>query len=110
MSDQSSEPKTRPERLAAIAAEYTEEIHEPRTMAQLDGTEPVTRLAAVTSEGSMESSLAHNGNLIVADTPAELAEGLRQEAGEGWLAHGRAWDLTCPGTGGETCRSPTGCR
>jgi hypothetical protein len=91
-----NEPRTRRERLAAIAAEYTEEIHESRTRAQLGGAEPVSRFAAVTSEGSMESSHAYNGNLIVADTPAELAECLRQEAGEGWLAHGRAWDLDVP--------------
>jgi hypothetical protein len=91
-----NEPKTRRERLAAIGAEYTEEIHEPRTRSQLGGAEPVSRFAAVTSEGSMESSHAYNGNLIVADTPAELAECLRQEAGEGWLAHGRAWDLDVP--------------
>jgi hypothetical protein len=91
-----NEPKTRRDRLAAIAAEYTEEIHDPHTKAQLDGAEPVSRLAAVTSEGSIESSYASNGNLIVADSEAELAEGLRQEAGEGWLAHGRAWDLDAP--------------
>jgi len=91
-----NEPQTRRERLAAIAAEYTEEIHEPRTRSQLVGTEQVSRFAAVTSEGSMESSHAANGNLIVAGTPAELAERLRQEAGEGWLAHGRAWDLDAP--------------
>jgi hypothetical protein len=96
MSEPSSEPQTRRERLAAIAAEYTEEIHETRTKAQLDGTEQVTRFAAVTSEGGVESSHATNGNLIVAGTPAELAECLRQEAGEGWLAHGRAWDLDAP--------------
>jgi hypothetical protein len=96
MSEQSSEPQTRRERLAAIAAEYTEEIHEPRTKAQLEAAEPVSRFAAVTSEGGVESSHADNGNLIVADTPAELAECLRQEAGEGWLAHGRAWDLDVP--------------
>jgi hypothetical protein len=96
MSDQSSEPKTRRERLAAIATEYTEEIHEPRTKAQLDGAEPVSPLAAVTSDGSIESNRASNGNLIVADTPSELAERLRGEAGEGWLAHGRAWDLDAP--------------
>jgi hypothetical protein len=91
-----NEPQTRRERLAAIAAEYTEEIHETRTKAQLDGPEPVSRFAAVTSEGGVESSHASNGNLIVADTPAALAECLRQEAGEGWLAHGRAWDLDAP--------------
>jgi hypothetical protein len=91
-----NEPTTRRERLAGIAAEYTEEIHEPRTKAQLDGAEQVSRLAAVTSEGSIESSRASNGNLIVAETPSELSERLRQEAGEGWLAHGRAWDLDAP--------------
>lgn len=91
-----NEPQTRRERLAAIGAEYTEEIHEPRTRSQLLGTEQVSRFAAVTSEGSMESNHSDNGNLIVADTPAELAECLRQEAGEGWLAHGRAWDLDAP--------------
>jgi hypothetical protein len=53
-----NEPQTRRERLAAIAAEYTEEIHEPRTKAQLDGTQPVFRFATVTSEGSPESSYA----------------------------------------------------
>jgi hypothetical protein len=90
------EPLTRRERLAAIAEEYTERIHEPRTAAQLAGRESVSCLAAITSEGSIESGRASNGNLIVADTPGELAERLRQEAGEGWLAHGRAWDLDLP--------------
>jgi hypothetical protein len=91
-----NEPKTRRERLAAIAASYTEEIHEPRTKAQLEGTQPIARFAAVTSEGSPESSYASNGNLIVAETTARLAEQLRQECGEGWLAHGRVWDLDAP--------------
>jgi hypothetical protein len=94
--DDHDEPKTRRERLAAIAAEYTEEIHDPRTRRQLAGAEPVSRLAAVTSEGSPESSCWDNGNLLVADTPQALAEGLRQECGEGWLAHGRLWDLDAP--------------
>ena len=96
MSAQSSEPKTRRERLAAIAAEYTEEIHDGRTKTQLIGTRPIARFAAVTSEGSPESSYASNGNLIVADTTTALAEQLRQECGEGWLAHGRVWDLDAP--------------
>ena len=91
-----SEPQTRRERLAAIAEEYSEEIHDPRTENQLAGAEPVSRFAAVTSEGSPESSYASNGNLIVADTQADLAKRLRQEAGEGWLAHGRARDLDAP--------------
>jgi hypothetical protein len=91
-----NEPRTRRERLTAIAADYTEEIHDPRTEKQLAGAEPVSRFAAVTSEGSIESSYASNGNLIVADGPPELAELLRQECGEGWLAHGRAWDLDAP--------------
>lgn len=90
------EPRTRRERLQAIAEEYAERIHEPTTKAQLKGTDPVSRFAAVTSEGSPESSYASNGNLIVAETAADLAERLRQECGEGWLAHGRAWDLDAP--------------
>jgi hypothetical protein len=88
-----NKPQTRRERLAAIAEEYTEEIHESRTRSQLGGLAPASRFAAVTSEGSIESSYASNGNLIVADSEPELAERLRQEAGEGWLAHGRVWDL-----------------
>jgi hypothetical protein len=91
-----NEPKTRHDRLAAIAAEYTEEIHEPRAKAQLNSTQPVSRFAAVTSEGSPESSYASNGNLLVAETTEALAEQLRQECGEGWLAHGRVWDLDVP--------------
>jgi hypothetical protein len=90
------EPKTRHDRLAAIAEECTEEIHDPRTRRQLARLEPVDRYAAVTSEGSPESSYASNGNLIVADQPGALAEGLRQDAGEGWMAHGRVWDLDAP--------------
>lgn len=96
MSDQMNQPKTRRERLRAIAEEYTEGIHRQGTEAQLDGTDPVSRYAAVTSEGSPESIYSSNGNLIVADTEAELAEQLRSECGEGWLAHGRAWDLDSP--------------
>jgi hypothetical protein len=91
-----NEPKTRRERLAAIAEEYTEDIHDTRTRHQRAGVEPVSRFAAVTSEGSAESSYAANGNLIVADSTARLAEQLRQECGEGWLAHGRVWDLDAP--------------
>lgn len=94
--DHDTEPKTRRERLAAIAEEYTEEIHDRRTRAQLGATEPASRFAAVTSEGSAESSYASNGNLIVADAAATLAEQLRQDCAEGWLAHGRVWDLDAP--------------
>jgi hypothetical protein len=94
--DTDTEPWTRRERLARVAAEYTEEIHDPRTRRQRAGVEPVSRYAAVTSEGSPESSYASNGNLIVADTTVALAEQLRQECGEGWLAHGRVWDLDAP--------------
>lgn len=89
-------PNTRRERLRAIAEEYTEEIYEPSAKAQLEGTAPASRYAAVTSEGSPESSHAANGNLLVADSAAALAEQLRQECGEGWLAHGRVWDLDAP--------------
>jgi hypothetical protein len=94
--DSTDELQTRRDRLAAIAAEYTEEIHDRRTRDQLGGSEPVSRFAAVSSEGSAESSYASNGNLIVADSAGALAEQLRQEAGEGWLAHGRVWDLDAP--------------
>jgi hypothetical protein len=91
-----SEPKTRRERLAAIAAEYTEEINDRRTERQMAGSEPVSRFAAITSEGSPESSHASNGHLLVADDPGALAELLRGDCGEGWLAHGRVWDLDVP--------------
>jgi hypothetical protein len=96
MNSQGTEPKTRRDRLAALAVEYAEEIHDTRTRHQRAGLEPVSRFAAVTSEGSAESSYASDGNLIVADTTARLAELLRQECGEGWLAHGRVWDLDAP--------------
>lgn len=91
-----SGPRTRRERLRSIADEYTEEIHDHRARQQMAGLEPVSRYAAVTSEGSPESSYASNGTLIVAETTGTLAEALRQECGEGWLAHGRAWDLDAP--------------
>ncbi|HTR74167.1 MAG TPA: hypothetical protein VMH33_02775 [Solirubrobacterales bacterium] len=96
MTDTDTRPRTRRARLAAIAAEYTEEIHDGRSARQIAGADPVSRFAAVTSEGSIESSCASNGNLLVADSTAALAELLRQEAGEGWLAHGRVWDLDAP--------------
>jgi hypothetical protein len=89
-------PQTRRERLRAIAEAYTEAIHEPTTKDQLDAAEPVSRYAAVTSEGSPESSYVDYGNLIVADTAEALAEKLRQECGEGWLAYWRVWDLDSP--------------
>lgn len=54
------EPQTRRERLQAIAGGYTEEIYDRRTRAQLGATEPVSRYAAVTTEGSPESSYAAN--------------------------------------------------
>jgi hypothetical protein len=91
-----TEPKTRRARLAAIAGEYSEQIHDSRSAGQLAGADPVSRFAAVTSEGSAESSYSFNGNLLVADSPGALAELLRQECGEGWLAHGRVWDLDAP--------------
>jgi hypothetical protein len=98
MSDRAdtAEPLTRRERLEAIREEYTEEIHESRTRAQLAGEEPISRFVAVTSSGSVESSDASKGNLLVADSTTALAELLRQECGEGWLAHGRVWDLDLP--------------
>lgn len=81
------------ERLAAIADQHTEMIHDEGTAAQLAGREPVARYAAVTSEGSPESMYSANGNLIVAASAEELAGRLAREVGEGWPSHGRACDL-----------------
>jgi hypothetical protein len=83
----------RRERLAAIADQHTEMIHDKRTRDQLAGLESVSRFAAVISEGSAESTYAANGNLLVADTTEELTGLLAREVGEGWPTHGRAWDL-----------------
>jgi hypothetical protein len=91
-----SRRRTRRSCLAAIAEEYTEEIYDPRAGRQLVDLEPVLRFAAITSPGPSDSEEAHRGNLIVADTAEALAELLRAECGEGWLAHGRAWDLDAP--------------
>lgn len=83
----------RRERLAEIADQFTKEIYEKTTAAQLAGGEPVSRYAAVTSEGTAESTHAANGKLLLADTTDELAVLLAEEAGEGWPTHGRVWDL-----------------
>lgn len=83
----------RRERLGAIADQHTEMIHDERTRAQLAGREPVSRWAAVTSEGTAESSHAANGNLPVADSVGDLAVLLAKEVAEGWPTHGRVWDL-----------------
>jgi hypothetical protein len=91
-----SEPKTRRERLTAIAEEYTERIQEPRTEEQLSAAARPFRYAAVTSEGSRETDFSTNANLIVAETTVELAELLRRECEEGWLAYWRVWDLDAP--------------
>jgi hypothetical protein len=88
--------RTRRSRLTAIAEEYTEEIYDYRVARQLAGIEPTLRFAAVTTTGPSESGDSSNGNLIVASSIDELAELLREECGEGWLAHGRVWDLDAP--------------
>ncbi|MGD9734956.1 MAG: hypothetical protein AB7V58_05010 [Solirubrobacterales bacterium] len=93
MSAASDPAAKRRERLAAVADQHTEMIHDERTRAQLAGREPVSRWAAVTSEGTAESSLAANGNLLVADSVGDLAVLLAKEVAEGWLTHGRVWDL-----------------
>jgi hypothetical protein len=90
------EPRTRRERLATIAEEHTEKIAEPRTAAQLSGAEPVCRYAAVTSAGPRETAFAERTNLIVAETAGDLAELLRRECEEGYLAYWRVWDLDAP--------------
>jgi hypothetical protein len=91
-----NEPKTRRERLAAIAEEHTEEIQAPRTREQLSGPDPVFRYATVTSEGPRETDFSTNANLIVAETTVELAELLCRECEEGWLPYWRVWDLDAP--------------
>jgi hypothetical protein len=83
----------RRDRLSFLAEQFTEMIHHARTAGQLAGREPVSRYAAVTSEGSAESTYASNGNLLVADTTEELAALLAKEVAEGWPTHGRVWDL-----------------
>jgi hypothetical protein len=85
--------QTRLQRLHQIADQHTEEIHDAEAREQLALDEPVCRYAAVTSEGSAESSYASNGNLLVFGSFAEMSELLAGEAAAGWLAHGRAWDL-----------------
>ncbi len=87
------EQRTRLERLRQIADEYTEMIYDPEVREQLAGRESVSRYAAVTSEGSAESSHASNGNLLVFGSRREMAEVLSGEVTEGWLIHGHAWDL-----------------
>jgi hypothetical protein len=90
------ELRTRRSRLAAIAAVYTDEIFDQRTARQLSGAEPTLRFAAVTSPGPSDSEDARSGNLLVANDAVALAELLREECGEGWIAHGRVWDLDAP--------------
>lgn len=80
-------------RLRQIAEEHTEEIQDAEAADQLAGIEPVTPLAAVTSEGSAESSFHSNGNLRVFGTRAEMETALAQEAVDGWVTHGRVWNL-----------------
>jgi hypothetical protein len=81
------------DRLRQIAEDHTEEIHDAEAADQLAGIEPVTPFAAVTSEGSAESSFHSNGNLLVFGTRAEMEAALADEALDGWVTHGRLWDL-----------------
>jgi hypothetical protein len=80
-------------RLRQIAEEHTEEIHDAETRDQLGGIEPVAPFAAVTSEGSADSSFHSNGNLRVFGTKAEMEAALAGELMEGWVSHGRIWNL-----------------
>jgi hypothetical protein len=94
-------PQTRRERLADVAAENAEELHDQRAARQLRGLEPASRYAAVTSEGPLESSRAAEGHLIVADSAGAVGELLHHECGRGRVAHGRVWDL-------DACFDPSG--
>ncbi len=91
--DDDRQQRARRQRLRQIAAEHCEEIHDHQVAEQIVGERPAVRYAAVTSEGSSESSYRANGNLIVAESREDLAANLAGEATEGWLAHGRVWDL-----------------
>lgn len=93
MSTDEARQKQRLERLKQIADEYTETVYDPEAREQLARREPTSRYAAVTSEGSAESSHASNGNLLVFGSRREMAEVLGGEAADGWLTHGHAWDL-----------------
>jgi len=81
------------DRLRQIAEEHTEEISDAEARDQLAGIEPVAPLAAVTSEGSAESSFHSNGNLLVFGTKREMEQVLARGLLDGWVAHGRVWDL-----------------
>jgi hypothetical protein len=91
-----TELQTRRARLAAIAAEYAEHIFDLRSALELVGGELVERFAAVTAAGCSEPGFPGNGNLLVAETTAELAEQLRRECEDCRLAYGRVWDLDEP--------------
>jgi hypothetical protein len=93
MSTDEVRQEQRRERLKQIADEYTETVYDPEAREQLARREPASRYAAVTSEGSAESSHASNGNLLVFGSRREMAEVLGGEAADGWLTHGHAWDL-----------------
>jgi hypothetical protein len=80
-------------RLRQIAEEHTEDIYDAEARDQLAGIEPVAPLAAVTSEGSAESSFHSNGNLLVFGTKGDMEKVLARELLDGWVAHGRVWDL-----------------
>jgi hypothetical protein len=81
------------QRLRQIAEEYTEEIHNAEAREELAQKEPVSRYVAVTSEGSPDSGYVGNGNLLVFGSLEETSDVLAGVASEGWLIHGRIWDL-----------------
>ena len=81
------------DRLHQISEDHTEELHDTEAADQLAGIEPVAPFAAVTSGGSADSSFHSNGNLRVFGSRAEMETVLAAELLEGWVAHGRLWDL-----------------
>jgi hypothetical protein len=85
--------QTRLDRLHQIAEEHTLETYDAETRDQLAANEPVALYAAVTSEGTAQSSYSSNGNLRVFGTKAEMEAVLAAELLEGWVAHGRIWNL-----------------
>jgi hypothetical protein len=85
--------ETRLRRLRQIAAEHTEEIYDAETHDQLAGAEPVAPFAAVTSEGSADSSFHRNGHLLMFGTRSQMEKTLAEAAADGWISHGRVWNL-----------------
>lgn len=90
------QPHGRRERLSVVAKLYTEDRGQSHLNDVGGDAEPAPRFVAVISEGAPESSSTVGNRLLLSGTCEQLAELLRQECAEGWVAHGRVWDLDAP--------------